>query len=78
MIASSSIESTATSACGDGVGSHTSAERSSPSAGVLVSPPSHDNSVDLLHGEVSSQQHELEDYTTTQEVRELTDLITLQ
>jgi hypothetical protein len=56
------------------VGSRMSAERSPPSAGVLVSPPSHDKSVDFLHHGVSSQQHELDDYMTTKEFRQLTEL----
>jgi hypothetical protein len=73
-VASSSTGSTTTSACGGGVGSHTSVERSSPSTGVLVSPPSHDKSVDFLHHEVSSQQHKLDDYMTTREFWELTEL----
>jgi hypothetical protein len=73
-VASSSISSTAVSTCGGGVGSRTSAKWSSPSAGVLVSPPSHDKSMDFLHHEVSSQPHKLDDYTTTREFRELTDL----
>jgi hypothetical protein len=57
------------------MGSRISTERSSPLAGALVSPPSHDKSVDCLHHEVSNQQHKLDDYMTTREFRELTKLI---
>jgi hypothetical protein len=66
------------SACGGGMGSRTSVERSSPSAGVLVSPPSHDKSMDFLHHEVFGQQHELDDYTTIQEFGTLKELTALQ
>jgi hypothetical protein len=48
------------------------------SAGVLVSPPSHDKSVDFLHHEVQRQQFTLDDYITTQEFRELTELTVLR
>ena len=61
-MASSKVDSIAASACGGGVGSRTSAERSPPSAGVLVSTPSHDKSVDFLFHEVSSQQCKINDY----------------
>jgi hypothetical protein len=73
-VASSSIGSAVASTCDGGVGSHTSAERSSPSARALVSPPSDGKSVDFLYHEVPSQQHEFDDYVTTQEFRELTEL----
>jgi hypothetical protein len=48
------------------VGSRTSAERSSPSAGVLVSSSSHDKSLDFLHHGLSNQQHDLDGNITTQ------------
>jgi hypothetical protein len=54
-------------ACGGGVGSSASTDLSSPSVGVLVSPPSHDKYVDFLHHEVQRQQFTFDDYITTQE-----------
>jgi hypothetical protein len=51
-VASSNVDSTTTSVCGGDVGSRSSAERSPPSAGVLVSSPSHDRSVDFMHHDV--------------------------
>jgi hypothetical protein len=56
------------------VGSRASNERSFPSAGVLVSPTSYDKSMDFVHHEVSSPQCKLDDYMTTREFREVTDL----
>jgi hypothetical protein len=73
-VASSSIGATAASTCGGGVGSRAPAERSPPLAGVLVSLPPHDKSVDFLHNEVFNQPHRLVDYTTTREFREVTEL----
>jgi hypothetical protein len=57
-VAPSSLGSVMASACGEGMGSRASVERSPPSAGALVFASSHDKSVDFLHQEVLSQQHE--------------------
>jgi hypothetical protein len=48
-VASFSVASAATSVCSGGVGSRTSIVQSSPTAGVLVSSPSQDKSVDFLY-----------------------------
>jgi hypothetical protein len=62
-VASSSVASTATSVCGGGVGSRTSAERSSPPAGVLVTSPSQNRSVDFRHHKVI--QSAMQDWSPT-------------
>jgi hypothetical protein len=77
-VASSNVHLVAASAFDGGVGSHTSTEWSAPSAGALVSPPSHDKSVDFTHHKVHRQQSTLDDYITTQEFRGLTELTALR
>jgi hypothetical protein len=62
-VVSSNVDSTATSVCGGGVGSRSSAERSSPPAEVLVSSPSHDRSVDFLHQDVAESA--MQDWSST-------------
>jgi hypothetical protein len=76
-VAASKVDSIAAPARGGGVGSRASADWSSPSASVLVSPPSHDKSMDFLHHEVQHQQFTLDDCITNQEFRELTELTIL-
>jgi hypothetical protein len=67
-VASSNFDSTVPSACGSDVGSRSSTEWPSPLAGPLVSPPSHDRSVDFLHHEIAQSAMQVL-YMTTYEFR---------
>jgi hypothetical protein len=69
QVASFSVASAATSVCGGGVGSRTSIGWSSPPAGLLVSSPSQERSMDFLHHTSHSVTHaRLVTHVTTWEI----------